>query len=401
MIMGKGNSSDNTKGSWLLGGGLAILGLIGLNELTEERKNRLITIANESKKVSPSVFEIKTSIGISVDKETEYDLSQFQESSYSSEEVKSILSSIGGNALELVLEKSSLNELLKCNVPIDLLTSAKDGSGMLGNVMENGRISEQARFSRAGLESLAPVLIFQLLSTITGQYYMHVLSSQLNELNNKVDWVINKLKNEEKSRFQRIKQDVQKYLYRTEYAQDECNSFIEDIRFLKEKVLEYENEYDTFFVLQNVEEGVICNKVLAKLNSNVDNCIEIYTKLINFSYLLFLAHICRFKMLCYRKESKNLMQEEFMEIRNYSFIKIQNLFLKHQYISRSFVNKINKEFFDSNLFTEKQLKSFKNKWKNVQPAYNDANEMITNTLCLHIYCDEQNNLKLLTMKNNV
>lgn len=327
--MGNRNSSDNTKGSFLLGGGLAILGLIGLTELTEERKNRLITIANESKKISPAAYEIKTPIGINVDKETEYDLSQFQESFYSSEEVKSILSSIGANTLELVLEKASLNELLKCNVPIDLLTSAKDGSGMLGSVMENGRISEQARFSRAGLDSLTPVLAFQLLSAITGQYYMHVLSKQLNELNNKVDWIINKLKNEEKSRFQRIKQDVQKYLYRTEYAQDECNSFIEDISFLKEKVLEYENEFDNLSVLQNVEEGVICNKVLAKLNSNVDNCIEIYTKLINFSYLLFLSHVCRFKMLYYRKEPENLMQEEFMEIRNYSFIKFQNLLLKH------------------------------------------------------------------------
>ena len=95
-----------------------------------------------------------------------------------------------------VLQNSS--ELLKCSVSIDLLQKAKDGDGLLGIILENGKIKEQARFNPADLKGIiAPAALYNVLSIAVGQHFMYEIKTELNQINTEI--FINHINNSKRS----------------------------------------------------------------------------------------------------------------------------------------------------------------------------------------------------------
>lgn len=96
-----------------------------------------------------------------------------------------------------VLQNGS--ELLKCSVSIDLLQKAKDGDGLLGIILENGKIKEQARFNPADLKGIiAPAALYNVLSIAVGQHFMYEIKTELNQINKKLDEILANFKDEKK-----------------------------------------------------------------------------------------------------------------------------------------------------------------------------------------------------------
>jgi len=71
----------------------------------------------------------------------------------------------------------------------------KLSSGGLGSAQQaaNGKIIAQKGFVNARVQAFTPMLAFQVLSMITGQYYLQGLKKQLDQINSKLDILLNKI----------------------------------------------------------------------------------------------------------------------------------------------------------------------------------------------------------------
>ena len=145
--------------------------------------------------------------------EEKYDPSQYYVDNldYSDQDkIIKCLSDIGGNAVSLAMSELSVHGLLKCNVPIDILTNAKDG-GLLGTVIKDGRITEQARFEPAKWSNAGPQMFFQLLSIATGQYYMHEITKRLDSLSEGINFLEENEKSKWLAEIQSASDSIRKY----------------------------------------------------------------------------------------------------------------------------------------------------------------------------------------------
>ena len=65
--------------------------------------------------------------------------------------------------------------------------------------MSEGKIAEQAKFTEIPSVSITPMLAFQIASMVTGQYYQHIITTQLNSISQKLDQVLDLLEEEDKA----------------------------------------------------------------------------------------------------------------------------------------------------------------------------------------------------------
>ena len=97
----------------------------------------------------------------------------------------SIGANVGGQA-------AAVSGLYRTTASASQLVQYADGT--IGSmVMEGGKIAGHAGFTAAGAAALAPVAIFSVLSTVTGQYYMKDIQKQLNQLNTRIEQLIQKV----------------------------------------------------------------------------------------------------------------------------------------------------------------------------------------------------------------
>ncbi|AZR73217.1 hypothetical protein BBF96_07365 [Anoxybacter fermentans] len=103
---------------------------------------------------------------------------------------KSLASQVVGLAANLGVARFTLNGLYTATVnPASLI---KYSNGTLGSIVrgQRGLFEAHAGFKPAGSAVLAPILMFQVMSIITGQYYLHGINKQLNIINEKLDELI-------------------------------------------------------------------------------------------------------------------------------------------------------------------------------------------------------------------
>lgn len=81
------------------------------------------------------------------------------------------------------------NGIFTATVSPHLLTRFKDGT-FSTMIKSNGKIVKHAGFQPASSNVFTSILIFQLLSFLTGQYYLHGISKQLEAINHKIDKLI-------------------------------------------------------------------------------------------------------------------------------------------------------------------------------------------------------------------
>lgn len=115
-----------------------------------------------------------------------------------SEDDKEFAKSLLSQLVEKGIETSSYTGLLTCNVDISSLAKTTDGAYRGFCLGQDGRILEQAKFREISVPT--PMLVFQLASIITGQYYQHILTKRLESMDSKLQEVINILEADDKGR---------------------------------------------------------------------------------------------------------------------------------------------------------------------------------------------------------
>ena len=138
--------------------------------------------------VDPSQIKIKK-----IDN-NDIDWNCYQEISMSKDEIDmwtSFASNYFGRSAQIGMDVSAVNGLLKCDVPLNELYKIKDNPEVMrGYVMKDGKFDRQAKFQEAGMENVAPLMVYQCMAFVTSQYYQQVITEQLEEINGKLDKII-------------------------------------------------------------------------------------------------------------------------------------------------------------------------------------------------------------------
>ncbi len=115
-----------------------------------------------------------------------------------SDEMMSVASRLFQNAVQTGLIYNTFSGALRCNVDISKLAHAKSGF-LRGFVLEEGRITENAEFCEIPAADIRPLAVFAIASFVTGQYYQHIITGQLNSINQKIDQVLNLLEADDRA----------------------------------------------------------------------------------------------------------------------------------------------------------------------------------------------------------
>ena len=197
-----------------------------------------------------------------------------------------------------VLQNSS--ELLKCSVSIDLLQKAKDGDGLLGIILENGKIKEHARFNPADLKSIiAPAALYNVLSIAVGQHFMYEIKTELNQINKKLDEILANFKDEKIASINAMMSELE-YINNTKLKSSEDVMMLRQLAFKAEEIRQYAK--------------IKLNK--EKATANIKEYIEIYKsseKINEYSYFLLWQYYLQNKE--YEKADEN--RDKFFYISEY------------------------------------------------------------------------------------
>lgn len=127
--------------------------------------------------------------------------------------------------VEQGIEKASFTGLLTCDVDISGLIPSADGCyrGLIKDPI-NGDISGAVQLSEVGIPT--PLLVFQLASMITGQYYQEILTRHLESIDAKLDYIVDTLETNKESKIKTCYKTV-KRLWKTDTYNDPDISSIE------------------------------------------------------------------------------------------------------------------------------------------------------------------------------
>lgn len=140
-----------------------------------------------------------------------------------------------------MLIQNGLNGLYQATAPVSQLmklSSGGIGSAMIG---ENGRIIAQKGFVQASGAAFTPIIVFQVLSMVTGQYYMNGITKQLNALNEKIDSIINKIESSYQGKLQSTITFFQILARQNSYSMD-------DLVLLRMRLIEIQDMYNNYII---------------------------------------------------------------------------------------------------------------------------------------------------------
>lgn len=119
----------------------------------------------------------------------------------------------------------------------DPATLMKLSSGGLGSaVVNNGKIVGQAGFSAAGAAAAAPIVIFQTLSIVTGQYYLNVIKKEIKQLNSRIEKLIQMQESSNRGKLDSA------YFFICQLERQNAYSF-DDLVILRHVILEIQSLY--------------------------------------------------------------------------------------------------------------------------------------------------------------
>ena len=134
----------------------------------------------------------------SIEQTTKTDLKYANRFKLPSDEMKALASQLLQSAVTNGIVTSTFSGALQCNIDISKLAHSQDGF-LRGFAMSEGKIAEQAKFTEIPSVSITPMLAFQIASMVTGQYYQHIITTQLNSISQKLDQVLDLLEEEDKA----------------------------------------------------------------------------------------------------------------------------------------------------------------------------------------------------------
>ena len=187
---------------------VSFLTAIGLGVLAD-KIDRHINQKERQKKVDNTPVKITTSFVVPeasadlVHVSKEALLGKHKLSETELQEFKSFMSSAGGQVLQAALTAKGTADLLKCNIPISELYKINGNPDQLrAFVLKDGKFDQQAILSPAGLKSIAPLLVFQCMAAVTSQYYQQVITERLDEINDKLDRLMQRIEIQDRAKMQ-------------------------------------------------------------------------------------------------------------------------------------------------------------------------------------------------------
>ncbi|CAM1368724.1 hypothetical protein [Tenacibaculum xiamenense] len=284
------------------------------------------------------------------------------------ETISGTLSSIVGASTNVGITSAATYGLFRATANTETLMKLSSG-GVASAVTNGGQISKQAGFIQHGSTMFTPMVVFQIASIATGQYYMNNISKQLNSIQEKLDELINLFHIERQAKL------VKSFKFLTEYL-NRKNFVIEDFMLIKSVISELTNIREEYFLmLEDSVSDILKNNTYTSINS----LKEVKRKINDFEKsgflfkmktsliadeLFHLAKITEFHMnLCYQNPDinrVNVLAEQLELItkfnsENISFHKTNNLFISVKNDTLKWINRAEKK----SLFNTSEVKLLK------------------------------------------
>lgn len=292
--------------------------------------------------------------------------------------ISGTLSNVLGGGANTAITSLATRGLFKATAdPVTLMKLASGGFG--SSVMKGGRITQQAGFIQAGTTMFTPMIVFQIASMVTGQYYMNNISKQLNSVQEKLDELLNLFHIERQAKLVKAFTFISKNLNKKNFVLEDfvlikiIFSELTDIREeyflmiddLVDKIKE-NNKYETVF--SSLAEA----KKIAEEFEKTGFIFKMKTSLVA-DELFHLANITEFHMnLCYKEPDVNRIHliseklDEFSKFKkqDFAFYKSQDLYND---IKNNTLKQI-KEAKSTSIFSEDKIQHI---LSNLEGQFND------------------------------
>ncbi len=140
-----------------------------------------------------------------------------------------------------MLIQNGLNGLYQATAPVSQLMHLSSGGISSMQISESGRIVAQRGFVQASGTTFSPIIVFQVLSMVTGQYYMNGITKQLNALNEKIDTIINKIEASYQGKLQSAISFFQILAKQNSYS-------IDDLILLRMRLIDIQDMYFNYII---------------------------------------------------------------------------------------------------------------------------------------------------------
>lgn len=175
--------------------------------------------------MNSETFNLADLVGISLQSDKSLDVLNFMKASHSdlkSREYKVIsssgFSSVPGIITSSVIKSLNPNGLFRATVSAGALMTYADGT-ISSIIKDGGKITSHAGFVAAGVSVFAPIVIMQVLSIITGQYYMNGIAKQLESINRQLYQIKKLFINKDIGEISGIYLQLKELMDKTSYSQ--------------------------------------------------------------------------------------------------------------------------------------------------------------------------------------
>ena len=172
-----------------------------------------------------------------------------------------ILSSAAGAGSLTGAAIQSSSGLYTTTASASQLSALKDGVGTAVHV--NGKIVEHIPFHSAGPSAFTPLIVFQMASMVTGQYYFNNLSDQLNKVLDKLSNLERLHHIERESKLKYAFSSLKKYADRRYFVLEDfvhLDHIAYDLKTIREE-----------YVIGSIEKMQEINKLVSTVSSNKEN----------------------------------------------------------------------------------------------------------------------------------
>ena len=278
---------ENSKANGIIAIIAFILGGLGFGEVERrvlrngDQKQRQKKVDNSPVIRTPSFVAPKVSADLVSMSQKEL-LGKLKLSEPELREFKSFMSTASGQALQAAMAVKGTAQLLKCNIPISELYKINGNPDQLrAFVLKDGKFDQQAILSPAGLKAVAPLLVFQCLAAVTSQYYQQIITERLDEVNNKLDQLMQYLEKKDQAKL--------KSCYNILTELDKKRSF--DVPDKARAYGCYDDLYALVLLYQDLVKAISPTKLNIKYkNTDYDEAQAKFEKLVDSHYFTYLEN---------------------------------------------------------------------------------------------------------------
>lgn len=174
--------------------------------------------------------------------------------------------SVGAGIISYGAAMTPLTGLYRATAPAGSLMKLSSGGFSSAVVGQNGKIAAQKGFVEAGKSAFAPMIAFQIMSIVTGQYYLNGINKQLTAINEKLDFIIKELEAEKQGKL-----NSAVILFRMMASQNSYS--LDDLMITRMKMVELLDLYQFYVIRMQEEYDNILNE--KRGISNWTNCGDV------------------------------------------------------------------------------------------------------------------------------